>query len=240
MITGHEHSEPGVTAINRSHALPTGTWTIDPADSIVSFARRTLLLWTITGRLHGLGVIHLDELPPVGVIRFQQPSGLPVLTMALDPASVETGDADLDDAMLCGPDVFDVMGPQWWTLRSESLEILPTGTWRVMAALTARGISGLVELRFEVDPEASRRDQLVMRGRRVLDRRAFGIGKWASIFGPRIQLDLAVRATRVEIRTSPGRHEGDIHNQHATKKGGLSGIQRVRTRKWCHPICLSL
>ena len=60
-----------------------GTWTIDPATSIVSFARRALRLWTVTGRRQCLGVIHLDELPPVGVIRFRQPSGLPFLALAV-------------------------------------------------------------------------------------------------------------------------------------------------------------
>ena len=73
--------------------------------------------------------------------------------MALDPTSVETQDADLN-AMLGGLDVLDVMGPQWWALRSQSPKILPTGTWRVMATLTARGTAGLVELRFEVDPRS--------------------------------------------------------------------------------------
>jgi polyisoprenoid-binding protein YceI len=186
-----------MTAINRSHPSPIGTWTIDPADSSVAFAWRKLRLWTITGRRHCLGVIHLDELPPVGVIRFQQPSGLPVLTMALDPASLETHDADLS-TMLRGPDVVDVLRHRWWTLHSESLEILPTGAWRVMATLTANGTEGLVGLRLEVDPEASGQDGLVLRGRGVLDRRAFGMGKRASIFNPTIQLDLLVRARRVE------------------------------------------
>jgi hypothetical protein len=55
MTTRHERSEPGVTTINRSHPLPTGTWTIDPADSSISSAWRTLRLWTSTARLHGLG-----------------------------------------------------------------------------------------------------------------------------------------------------------------------------------------
>jgi hypothetical protein len=63
---------------------------------------------TITGRRRCLGVIHLDALPPVGDIRFQQPSGLPVLTMALAPASLEPGAADRQ---------------RWWTLHSRSLEI---------------------------------------------------------------------------------------------------------------------
>jgi polyisoprenoid-binding protein YceI len=83
------------TAPDRSHPSPLGTWTIDPADSTVSVAWPKLRRWTITGRLHGRGVIQLDGLPPVGVVRFQQPSGLPVLTMTVDPASVETHDADL-------------------------------------------------------------------------------------------------------------------------------------------------
>jgi polyisoprenoid-binding protein YceI len=198
-----------VPATDRSHPSPVGTWTIDPADSTVSFAWRKLRLWTITGRLHGMGVIHLDGLPPVGVVRFEQPSGLPVLTMMLDPASVETQDADLD-AMLRGPDYFDAVRHRWWTLRSESLEVLPAGTWRVMATLTARGTAALVELRFEVDPAASTSDWLVLRGRGLLERRAFGIGKQAWSFDPQIQLDLAIRANRAAIRTRIQRQEGEV------------------------------
>jgi polyisoprenoid-binding protein YceI len=205
-------TDPGgtvhVTEANSSQPSPTGTWTIDPADSTVSFAWPKLRLWTITGRLHGMGVIHLDGLPPVGVVRFEQPSGLPVLTMALDPASVETQDADLD-AMLRGPDYFDAVRHRWWTLRSESLEVLPTGTWRVMATLTARGTPALVELHLEVIAGASGPDCLVLRGRGVLDRRAFGIGRQAWSFDPRIQLDLAVRANRAAIRTRIERQEGE-------------------------------
>ena len=176
----------------RSHpshlSLPV-TWTIDPSGSSVPLAWRKHRRWTITGRRHCFGIIHLDELPPVGVVQFEQPSGLPVLTMALDPASVDTGDADLD-TLLCGPDAFDVKGHRWWTLRSESLEILTTGSWRVMATLTARGTPALVELRFEVDPEASNDDRLALRGRSVLDRRTFGIGKPPSTRSPWLRLDL--------------------------------------------------
>jgi polyisoprenoid-binding protein YceI len=198
-----------VPAPDRSLPSPVGTWTIDPAASTVSVAWPKLRLWTMTGRLHGLGVIQLDGLPPVGVIRFQQPSGLPVLTMTLDPASVETGDADLD-AMLGGPDYFDAVRHRWWTLRSESLEVLPTGTWRVMATLTARGTTALVELHLAVVPGASGLNRLVLRGRGVLDRRGFGIGRQASMFGRQLQLDLAVRANRAAIRTRIERQEGEV------------------------------
>jgi hypothetical protein len=117
--------------------------------------------------------------------------------MALDPASVEPHDADLD-TMFGGPGVGDVMRHRWWTLRSESLEVLPSGAWRAMATLTTSGNPGLVELRLEVDPKASSADWLVLRGHGVLDRHAFGIGSPASTFTPQIRLDLAVRARRVE------------------------------------------
>jgi polyisoprenoid-binding protein YceI len=117
--------------------------------------------------------------------------------MALDPASVETGAADLD-ARLRSPEVFDVQRYRWWTLRSESLEILPTGAWRVMATFTTSGTTSLIELHFDVDYGPSDPDWLVLRGHGVLDRRAFGIASPASTFSPQIRLDLVVRARRVE------------------------------------------
>jgi hypothetical protein len=80
-----------------------------------------------------------------------------------------------------------------------------------MATLTAHSTPGLVELRLEVDPELSRRDWLVLRGRGVLDRRAFAIGKRVSSFDPTIRLDLAVHARRVETRASTERHQGDSY-----------------------------
>jgi polyisoprenoid-binding protein YceI len=192
-----ERNEPGATAPDRVPSSPIGSWIIDPSHSSVSLTWSRLRLATITGRLHCLGVIHLDELPPVGVIQFEQPPGLPVLTIAVDPASVDTQDTDLN-ARLRSPEGLDVQRHRWWTLRSESLKILPTGAWRVMTMLTTTGNPGLVELCVEVDPQASSADWLVLRGHGVLDRHAFGIGSPASTFTPQIRLDLAVRARRVE------------------------------------------
>jgi polyisoprenoid-binding protein YceI len=192
-----ERNKPAETATGRAVPDSIGSWTIDPAHSSVSFTWSRLRLVTTTGQLHCFGVIHLDALPPVGVIQFEQPSGLPVLTMALDPASLQTHDGDLD-ARLRSPEGFDVLRHRWWTLRSESLEILPTGAWRVMATLTATGNPGLVELRLEVDPKASSVDWLVLRGHGLLDRRGFGITKPVSTFTTQIRLDLAVCARRVE------------------------------------------
>jgi hypothetical protein len=180
MTTRLERSGPGATT-DRSPSDLRGTWTIDPATGIVSFARRTLRLWTVTGRRQCSGVIHLDELPPVGVIRFRQPSGLPFLTMASDPVNLEAGQVDRRQ--------------RGWSLHSQSLEILPGGAWRVMATLTTQRALEPVELRMELDPEHSRRDRLVLRGRAVLDRRTFASGKRAWTSDPTIRLDLAARQT---------------------------------------------
>ena len=201
-----ERSKPADTTTSRAPLHPIGSWTIDPSHSSVSLTWSRLRLATITGRLHCLGVVHLDALPPVGVIQFEQPSGLPVLTMALDPASIETQDADLD-ARLRSPEGFDVQRYRWWTLRSESLEILATGAWRVMATLTANGTSRLVELHLELDPEPSSPDELVLRGHGVLDRRAFGIGRPGPTYRRQLRLDLVVRARRVES-PHPHREQG--------------------------------
>ena len=191
-----ERSGLAVTATGRAAPRPLGSWMIDPSHSSVSLTWRKHRLWTITGRLHCFGIFRLDALPPVGVVQFEQPSGLPVLTMALDPASVETGDGDLD-RRLRSPEVLDVQRHRWWTLRSEGLEVMPRGAWQVMVTLTINGTSSLIGLRLELDPKASSADWLVLRGHGVLDRRAFGIGSPASTFSSQIRLDLVVRARRV-------------------------------------------
>jgi polyisoprenoid-binding protein YceI len=229
MSTRTAASAPAFTISDRLHPPPTGTWTIDPAQSSFSLTWSRLGLSTITGRLHCLGVIYLDALPPVGVIRFQQPSALPVLAIAMDPASIQTHDADLD-AKLRSPEVFDVLRHRWWTLRSESLEILPSGGWRVMTTLTANGASGPVELRLEVDSEASSADWLVLRGRGLLDRRVFGMGARVSTFSSQIRLDLAVRARRVEPHPHPEEKGEHMHNQHAGLSQSLAE-QRITERQ---------
>jgi hypothetical protein len=192
MTTLRERSQSPSTATDPSPQSPTGTWTIDPAARSVSLTWGRHRRRSVTGRLRCFGVIHLDALPPVGVIQFEQPSGLPVLTIALHPAS-----AGAHDAGFRGPEGLDVQRQRWWTLRSQSLEVLPTGAWRVMATVTTDGTEGLVELGLAVDPKASSAGWLVLGGGGVLDWRPFGTGR-APPFTPQIRLDLAVRARRVQ------------------------------------------
>jgi hypothetical protein len=224
MTTRLERREPEAITTDRARSSLTGTWTIDPADSILSFAWRTLWLWTVTGRSICSGLIHLDELPPVGVIRFRQPSNLPVLTMASDPASLKTGAAELN-ALLWGRGVGAVRRQRWWTLHSHSLEILPGGVWRVMATLTAHRTPRLVELLLEADPKASGRDRLVLRGRGVLDRRAFAGEKRASNFYPTIRLELAIHARRVLIQPSTERNKGKATEREVELQRGSHGAR---------------
>jgi hypothetical protein len=211
---------------NPSRSLPPGTWTIDPADSSVVLAWRTLGLWTTTSRLHGFGVLHLDALPPAGAISFHQASDLPVLTMALNPASGQR-DHDVDGTSGC-----DVSGHQWWTLHSHSLEVLPTGSWRVTATLTTPSGATLVELHLEVDPTAGRRDLLVLRGHGVLDRRAVDPGSPALGVGPRILLELVLHATQC----SPHQHLGPSTSHRQRRSVGLGrAAGRMAQKVGDHP-----
>ena len=159
-------SEPAGSTTNRSHPLPTGTWTIHPANSIVSVAWRTLRLWTIAGCTAWRVSLHLDELPPLGVIcsshrLFQQPSGLPSYDGV--GSSQREDPRRRPDAMLGDLDVVDVMGPV-----VDAPQPKPGDpAHRNLAGHGdphRRGTAGLVELRFEVDPRSSR-DVLVLRGR---------------------------------------------------------------------------
>lgn len=75
-------SEPADTATERPPPGPIGTWTIDHTHSSVALTWRKPRLGTVIGRLHCLGIVHVAVLPPVGVVRFDRPSALPVLTMA--------------------------------------------------------------------------------------------------------------------------------------------------------------
>jgi hypothetical protein len=78
----------------------------------------------------------------------------------------------------------------------------PGGAWRVMATLTTHRTLELVELRLKVDPEHSRRDWLVLRGRGVLDRQAFATSKRVWSFDPMTRLELAVQARQARRESS--------------------------------------
>ena len=91
-----------------------------------------------------------------------------------------------------------------------------------MATLTASGTPALVDLYFEVDPESSDHDRLVLRGRGVLDRRTFWMGKPPSTRSPRVRLDLELRATRVTRTSLPEPQSGRVKNS-ATSSGPVVG-----------------
>lgn len=91
-----------------------------------------------------------------------------------------------------------------------------------MATLTASGTPALVDLYFEVDPESSDHDRLVLRGRGVLDRRTFWMGKPPSTRSPRVRLDLELRASRVTRTSLAEPQRGRVKNS-ATSSGPVVG-----------------
>jgi hypothetical protein len=178
-----ERSAPGTT-IDRSPADLRGTWTIDPAISAGSVAWRTLGLWTVTGRRHCVGVIHLDALPAVAVVCFEQPSGLPVLTMALAPAGLEPGAADRQQ--------------QCWRLTARAWRSCPVasgGSWPPSPP-TRRW--DWWSRAWRSTPSTAAGTGWCCGGGGVLDRRFFPTSRPPWSFGPMPRLELAVHARRQE------------------------------------------
>src|SRR3546814_9757235 len=84
-------------------------------------------------------------------------------------------------------------------------------------------------LSLEVDPKASRRHVLVLRGRGVLDRRALGLGRRAWGLGPKIQLGLALHATPVNPMPAPSATK-ERSEEHTSE---LQSLMRISYAVFC-------
>jgi hypothetical protein len=134
MITRLERSEPAGSTTNRFHPIPSASNRyLDHQPCQLHRRRRMAHAPAPDDRRSAARhrVIHLDELPPVGVICFQQPSGLPSYD-GVGPASVKTQDA-APDAMLGDLDVVEVMGPSGGRSAAKAWSSCPPepgGSWR--------------------------------------------------------------------------------------------------------------
>jgi polyisoprenoid-binding protein YceI len=144
-------------------AIPTGTWSVDPAHSTVEFAIRHIGIATVKGRAVGVtGTIVGGASPSV--------SGL------VDASTLTTFDENRD-GHLRSPDFFDVeRHPE---LRFDSTAVETEGDEIVVAGdLTLKGVTRQVELRGRytgagVDPWGNERIGLELAG--TVDRTAFGL-----------------------------------------------------------------
>lgn len=148
-----------------------GTWTIDPAHSLVEFAAKHMMITTVKGRLADVqGTITLDETRP-------ERSRVEVEFAA---ASIDTRSEQRDQHLRSG-DFLDVERFPTLTFRSTRVEGSPLadgGDFRVVGDLTIRGVTREVTLdaTFEgrgTDPWGA--EKVSFSASTKIDRRDFGL-----------------------------------------------------------------
>jgi polyisoprenoid-binding protein YceI len=181
-----------VTTQTQTQTLPaTGTWTIDPSHSEVSFKVRHLGISKTRGRFGSFrGDIVVADEPEQSRVAVE-----------IDAASIDTKDAGRDEHLRSG-DFFDAEA--FPTLTFVTTGVQQQGSrWRVEGDLTIRGVTRPVVLETELvgvvtDPWGNERVGFVASA--ALDREDFGL-TWNTaletgglLVGRTVQIDLEVEA----------------------------------------------
>jgi polyisoprenoid-binding protein YceI len=117
-----------------------GEYAIDPAHTSVEFIGRHLMITKVRGRFTDVsGAITVDDEPERSHVE-----------VAIDVASIETGDRRRDDH-LRSPDFFDAEKYPTITFRSTKVDATSSGSWAVTGDLTVRGVTRPVALQVEFD-----------------------------------------------------------------------------------------
>lgn len=124
---------------NTQNATATGTWTIDPAHSLVEFTVKHMMITKVRGRFADLsGVVTLDE---------EDPSRSRV-EVEIDAASIDTRNGDRD-AHLRSTDFLkaeEFPKLRFVSKRVEDARLEPGSDFRVVGDLTIRGVTKEVTL----------------------------------------------------------------------------------------------
>ena len=143
-------------------------WKIDTAHSHVGFSVRHMMITTVKGRFTGVeGELQLDEQDPAESY----------VKVTIDAGTVDTGIGPRDDH-LRSADFFAVQEYPQLVFESKSIEQTGDDRFRVIGALTIRGVTREVELEVEeegrgVDPYGQTR--IGFTGATKFDRRDFGL-----------------------------------------------------------------
>ncbi|HEX2699314.1 MAG TPA: YceI family protein [Acidimicrobiales bacterium] len=169
----------------------TGTWSIDPVHSDVSFTVRHMMVSKVRGKFHGVnGSIVLAADPLESEV-----------TAEIDMASIDTGNEQRDEHIRSA-DFFEVTRYPTMTFRSTALRAEGDG-FVVTGDLTLRGVTRQVDLQLEMngftkDPFGGTRAGFTAVGQ--INRRDFGItidmpmDGGGAVVGDRIQVLLEIEA----------------------------------------------
>jgi polyisoprenoid-binding protein YceI len=170
----------------------TGTWTVDPAHTVVGFSVRHLMAARVRGNFTALsGTISFGETPETSAV-----------DVTIDAASITTGVADRD-GHLRSPDFLDVEAHPTVTFRSSDVRPAADG-YEVAGELTIRGTTrpAVLAVRYlgiVTDPWGN--EKALFSASAELDREDFGLtwnqaletGGW--LVGKTVEIELEVQAT---------------------------------------------
>jgi len=118
-------------------AVPTGTWTVDPAHSSVEFQVKHMGIATVRGHFGTFeGAIDISEAGATA-------------RGTVEVASIDTGE-DQRDAHLRSPDFFDAENNPQITFESTAIEALDDEEFRITGNLTMHGITKEITLHADV------------------------------------------------------------------------------------------
>jgi polyisoprenoid-binding protein YceI len=175
-------------------AVPTGTWTVDPAHSQVGFAVKHMGIATVRGQFGSFeGTLELGDDLAGSRIRG-----------TVEVASIDTGEPQRD-AHLRSADFFDAERHPQLTFESTAIEAGDGGDFRITGNLTMHGVTRELVLEAEVtgvdvDPWGNERVGLEATGR--LSRGDYGmsfnqaLGSGNLLVSDRVTLALDVSAIR--------------------------------------------
>lgn len=175
-------------------AIPTGTWTIDPAHSTVGFAVKHMGVSTVRGEFREFA----------GTIEISEDLGSSRVNGTVKVASVDTGQEQRDDH-LRSADFFDAENHPELRFESKRIEAIDDETVRIAGELEVNGITREIELQAEVlgtGEGASGEERLGLEVTGQLSRRDYGmrfnaaLGSGNAVVADKVKLELAIAAVR--------------------------------------------
>jgi len=183
------------TTATETTATLTGDYDIDPTHSRLGFAAKHAMIATVRGQFSVYaGDVHLDEENP----------GNSTVTLEIDAASVDTGNADRD-AHLRTPDFFDLENHPKITFTSTKVEKVDDDLYTLIGDLSINGKSNPVSVEFELtgtsnDPWGNFRAGF--EGRTTVNRRDWGLAwnvaldKGGVLVSEKVKLEFDISAVR--------------------------------------------
>ncbi len=173
-----------------------GKWSVDAPRSSVAFAVKHMMVATVNGRFREFaGILEVG-------------SGAPRATGVVKAASIDTNEPVRDEHLRDSSDFFDVERYPEISFNSTRIDYLDGGRFRILGALTMRGVTREIELDAQLGGarrEAGGDERIELELRGELNRRDFGL-TWnqaletgGALLGNKVKIALDISAMKSEV-----------------------------------------